>query len=577
MPGYDYVGAGNSTSKKDAMANAAKDFCSYLVRIGDMGQAEVPGGGGEGGQGPAGGGADRSSGGPGPAGMALGLTSSRPNMFGAGFGPKSMGQAYQMRGQEPGQGDFKRDHLEKMNKQNMQDAEDADPNAAIHGNWTMENAKSMLHQFMQTRNIRNADYIYSMVGSSFVAEMSFYVNELHRNVSARGQASNKHMASKSCALSLVRQLFHLGVLEAFSGTLKKSRTMEEVLKPYEVSISSELCSQVEDCLKTLDTPPVSVESIKEGELKEPLSLLPPMKFDHLLPNTRPQQAGIVSWSPPQQNWNPWTGANIDEGPLASASLDSISEDLNRDWGERQKTDSALQTKTKEREKLPIFQLKMDIMAKINDNPVTLIRGNTGCGKTTQVCQYILDDWVSSGQGSYCNIICTQPRRISAVSVADRVSMERAESLGQSTGYSVRFESVLPRPYGAILFCTVGVLLRKMEAGLRGVSHVIVDELHERDVNSDFLLVMLRDMVHTNPDLRVILMSATIDTSLFSSYFGSCPVVEVRQTWNVKAISIVVILGSWPSASSAGIFPRGLHPNHQLYARSNSKEKEQEQE
>ena len=157
----------------------------------------------------------------------------------------------------------------------------------------------------------------------------------------------------------------------------------------------------------------------------------------------------------------------------------------------------------------------------------LVRGNTRCGKTTQVCQYILDDWVAAEQGAYCNIICTQPRRISAVSVADRVSMERAETLGQSTGYSVRFESVLPRPYGAILFCTVGVLLRKMEAGLRGVSHVIVDEIHERDVNSDFLLVMLRDMVHTNPDLRVILMSATIDTSLFSSYFGSCPVVEVR--------------------------------------------------
>ena len=74
-----------------------------------------------------------------------------------------------------------------------------------------------------------------------------------------------------------------------------------------------------------------------------------------------------------------------------------------------------------------------------------------------------------------------------------------------------------------MFCTVGVLLRKLEAGLRGVSHVIVDEIHERDVNSDFLLVVLRDMVqvHTYPDIRVILMSTTIDTSLFSQYFGNC--------------------------------------------------------
>lgn len=113
-----------------------------------------------------------------------------------------------------------------------------------------------------------------------------------------------------------------------------------------------------------------------------------------------------------------------------------------------------------------------------------------------------------------------------MSVAERISHERNETLGEAVGYSVRFESVLPRPYGSILFCTIGVLLRKLEGGLRGVSHVIVDEIHERDVNSDFIMVVLRDMVTTYPDLRVILMSATIDTTLFSDYFGSCPVIEV---------------------------------------------------
>ena len=85
---------------------------------------------------------------------------------------------------------------------------------------------------------------------------------------------------------------------------------------------------------------------------------------------------------------------------------------------------------------------------------------------------------------------------------------------------------MPRPYGAVFFCTVGVLLRKLEAGLRGVSHVIIDEIHERDVNTDFVMVVIRDMVHTYPDLRVILMSATIDTTLFSQYFNNCPIVEV---------------------------------------------------
>lgn len=90
--------------------------------------------------------------------------------------------------------------------------------------------------------------------------------------------------------------------------------------------------------------------------------------------------------------------------------------------------------------------------------------------------------MSEGRGAEFNAVVTQPRRISAVTVAERVAAEAGEELGTSVGYSVRFDSVLPRPYGAILFCTVGVLLRKLEGGLRGISHVIVDEIHERDLN-----------------------------------------------------------------------------------------------
>ena len=295
---------------------------------------------------------------------------------------------------------------------------------------------------------------------------------------------------------------------------------------YDVYVDAEEVNTIEDCLRTLEMPPVQVDSYAGGKGDEPLSLLTHTNLEHMLPPSTALEAGIVCWSPPTQNWNPWQGANIDEEPLASASMDAISADLAQDLGDRQKAEPRLQGQQKQREKLAIFGMKNVIMNVINDNSVVLICGNTGCGKTTQVCQYILDDWISSGQGAYCNIICTQPRRISAVSVADRVASERVEDLGLSTGYSVRFESVLPRPYGSVLFCTVGVLLRKLEAGLRGISHVIVDEIHERDVNSDFLLIVLRDMVHTYPDMRVILMSATIDTTLFSTYFGNCPVVEV---------------------------------------------------
>lgn len=245
------------------------------------------------------------------------------------------------------------------------------------------------------------------------------------------------------------------------------------------------------------------------------------------PNRVPQISSVISWSPPQQNWNPWIACNIDEGYLATADLDQLSDDLMKDYRERLQTDTVLKDMIDFRQTLPVAVKRNEIMDIINNKPVIIIRGNTGCGKTTQIAQFILEDYVNSGQGAYCNIAVTQPRRISAISVAERIAAERNETIGEAVGYSVRFETVLPRPFGSIMFCTIGVLLRKLESGLRGVSHVIVDEIHERDVNSDFLLVVLRDMIHTYPDLRVILMSATIDTTLFSGYFGDCPVIEVE--------------------------------------------------
>ncbi|XP_017888277.1 dosage compensation regulator isoform X2 [Ceratina calcarata] len=359
--------------------------------------------------------------------------------------------------------------------------------------------------------------------------MTIYVKQLGRNVTGRETGSNKQTASKSCALSLVRQLYHLGVIEAFSGTLKKNKEAEQ-LKPYPVRISPDLVCQIREVLSSLNIQPVSVnQPHPHGEMSDQstgaISLLTNQVLDDFISSV-PQPAGVVSWSPPQQNWDPWAGCNIDEGPLALMTLDKLSEELQNEQRERLQQDGGLQMSIKDRSRLPVFSIRNEIMRAINDNPVIIIRGNTGCGKTTQVCQFILDDYIASGQGAYCSIAITQPRRISAVYVADRVAAERCENLGQTVGYSVRFESCLPKPYGSIMFCTVGVLLRKLESGLRGVSHVIVDEIHERDVNSDFIMVVLRDMIHVYPDLRIILMSATIDTTLFSNYFNNCPVIEI---------------------------------------------------
>ncbi|XP_060524054.1 dosage compensation regulator isoform X2 [Cylas formicarius] len=364
--------------------------------------------------------------------------------------------------------------------------------------------------------------IFSFAQKTFVAEISFYVKQLGRVIHGRDGGSNKQSASKSCALSVVRQLFHLGVIEAFSGTLKKQKTAAE-MPPFQVKLSPQLENQIDEILQELSIDATEVKTLKSDQ---PVSLLSSHVLDDFHPS-KPTEAGVVPWSPPQQNWNPWTACNIDEGFLATATLDEISEHLLEEAKLKQTSDTKLQQNNIDRQRLPVFAMKGKLMEAINEHPVVIIRGNTGCGKTTQVCQYILEDYIMSGQGAYCSIVVTQPRRISAVSVSERVANERAEELGQSVGYSVRFESVLPKPYGSILFCTVGVLLKKLENGLRGVSHVIVDEIHERDVNSDFIMVVLRDMIHTYPDLRVILMSATIDTTLFSKYFNNCPVLEIE--------------------------------------------------
>ncbi|XP_068091400.1 ATP-dependent RNA helicase DHX30 [Hyperolius riggenbachi] len=182
---------------------------------------------------------------------------------------------------------------------------------------------------------------------------------------------------------------------------------------------------------------------------------------------------------------------------------------------------------------PLQQLPADhhreaILATIEKNPVVVIAGDTGCGKTTRIPRFILEDAILSGWGSQCNILITQPRRISAISVALRVGQELGPVLRRNAGYQVRLESMLPPRGGALLFCTVGVLLKKLQTNptLEGVSHIIVDEVHERDVNTDFLLILLKQAREVNPHIRVVLMSATGDNERISKYFGNCPIVRV---------------------------------------------------
>ena len=186
-------------------------------------------------------------------------------------------------------------------------------------------------------------------------------------------------------------------------------------------------------------------------------------------------------------------------PLVIENEEGLSQKLHDAFLEIQKTPN-YQKMQRVRQQLPAWSLQDSILSTIAANQVVVICGETGCGKSTQVPQFILDQALLSKKGARCNIMVTQPRRISAIGLAERVSSERGERVGSSVGYSIRLES-RASDSTKLLYCTTGILLRKLELGsgrendyLKDVTHVVVDEVHERSIDSDFLLMILRDLL-----------------------------------------------------------------------------------
>ena len=182
-----------------------------------------------------------------------------------------------------------------------------------------------------------------------------------------------------------------------------------------------------------------------------------------------------------------------------------------------------------RTKLPASAYAPDICQTLKNkrNRVIILTGDTGCGKSTQVPQFLLDD---PEIGPTCKIIVTQPRRISAISVAERVAQERCETVGKTVGYSVRMESSMSTKT-QLLFVTPGVLLKKLYSDdeddnvdtsgqnrLRLTNYIIMDEIHERDKNTEFLMIALQELIEEREDLQLILMSATMPTRDLAEYW-----------------------------------------------------------
>uniref|UniRef100_A0A182QQ54 Probable ATP-dependent RNA helicase spindle-E n=1 Tax=Anopheles farauti TaxID=69004 RepID=A0A182QQ54_9DIPT len=168
-------------------------------------------------------------------------------------------------------------------------------------------------------------------------------------------------------------------------------------------------------------------------------------------------------------------------------------------------------------RLTIHASKQNIVKAIRDNPVVVLQGMTGCGKTTQVPQYLLED--AFHRREWCNIVVTQPRRIAATSIARRVAKERSCELGSLVGFKVGLKEMLSEDT-RLTYVTTGVLLNLMitSKSMNRYTHIILDEVHEREVDMDFLLIIIRRLLATNRNTKIVLMSATIESSEFANYF-----------------------------------------------------------
>uniref|UniRef100_A0A6P6YJK6 RNA helicase n=1 Tax=Dermatophagoides pteronyssinus TaxID=6956 RepID=A0A6P6YJK6_DERPT len=177
-----------------------------------------------------------------------------------------------------------------------------------------------------------------------------------------------------------------------------------------------------------------------------------------------------------------------------------------------------------RQKLPIFLFKNQLLQTIRDNIVTIVVGEPGSGKTTQLPQYLHEvGYTASGK-----VMVTQPRRVAAMSVAKRVAEEMGVNLGAEVGYSIRFDTRVSDST-AIVYATDGILLQQFthDPTLMAYCAIMVDEAHERSLNTDVLLAFLKDLaLFRNGSLRLVIASATLNAQMFSDFFGGAPIFRI---------------------------------------------------
>ena len=180
---------------------------------------------------------------------------------------------------------------------------------------------------------------------------------------------------------------------------------------------------------------------------------------------------------------------------------------------------------KTRRNLPVHAQRGEFLKMYQQSQILVFVGETGSGKTTQIPQFVLFDDQTQSQRKM--IACTQPRRVAAMSVAQRVSDEMDVTLGQEVGYSIRFEDMTSQKT-ILKYMTDGMLLREAmnDNTLNRYSTIILDEAHERTLATDILMGLLKEVAQRRPDLKIVIMSATLDAQKFQSYFNDAPLLAV---------------------------------------------------
>jgi len=214
--------------------------------------------------------------------------------------------------------------------------------------------------------------------------------------------------------------------------------------------------------------------------------------------------------------------SLRDADQSSAALNKLQGDIERSQAERAARQARLPALSYP-EELPVSEKRGDIARAIASHQVTIVCGETGSGKTTQLPKICLE----LGRGVGGLIGCTQPRRIAARTVASRVAFELKSPLGEAVGYKVRFNDKVSSD-NYIKVMTDGILLAETQGDryLAEYDTIIIDEAHERSLNIDFLLGFMKLLLPRRPDLKLVITSATIDADRFSRHFGGAPVIEV---------------------------------------------------